>query len=314
MRKQILRELLRDDRLPTPPMIALQIIRLTADPDCDLADAVTLIELDPVLGAKVLQAANSSMYGLRQPAKSVARAVSVLGLKAVRGLVLGLSLPSLVGHGKPDPYLDQMWMRSVSGAVYARELAVREGRSPDDDFAAALLRDLGVLVMRRYFGEAWDGHLARNERRLVREPCDAELESFGIDHADVGAELLHRWKVPGDLAEPVRHHHHPEVVRGFNRVIAQRAELLWLADQFAHLDLLDGHRDLIDAVLGVAADRFDLPSAELVEFLDRCDPAIQTLTELLHLKGQRPNVGAAVAAGVGALVELRGHVGAGSIG
>jgi HD-like signal output (HDOD) protein len=294
-------------------MIALQIVRLTADPDCDLADAVTLIELDPSLSAKILQAANSSMYGLRQPVTSVARAVGVLGLKAVRGLILGLSLPSLVGHGKPDPYMDQLWMRSAGGAVYARELAAREGRPPDDDFAAALLRDVGVLVMRKHFGAAWDGHVVRNERRIRRDPCDAELESFGIDHADVGAELLHRWKLPVELAESIRHHHHPEVVRGFNRVIAQRAELLWMADQLAHLDLLDGHQDQLDQVLTTAAERFDLPAAELIAFLDRCDPAIQTLTELLCLKGSRPNIGTAVAAGVGALVELRGHVGAGSV-
>lgn len=313
MRKHILRDLLKDDRLPTPPMIALQIVKLTADPDCNLADAVTLIELDPSLSAKILQAANSSMYGLRQPVTSVARAVGVLGLRAVRGLILGLSLPALVGHGKPDPYMDQLWMRSAGGAVYARELAVREGRPPDDDFAAALLRDLGVLAMRKHFGAAWDGHVTRNSRRLRRDPCDAELESFGIDHADVGAELLHRWKLPLELAEPVRYHHHPEVAAGGHRVVAQRAELLWMADQLAHLDQLDGHQDLLDRVLAAAADRFDMPPAELIAFLDRCDPAIQTLTELLHLKGPRPNVGSAVSAGVGALVELRGQVGAGSI-
>ncbi|MBN9123036.1 MAG: HDOD domain-containing protein, partial [Planctomycetes bacterium] len=206
-REQLLAAVLDPSRLPTPPAVALQIVDAASRPDCDPGEIVRYIGLDPVLCAKLLKAVNSCLYGLKQPVASAARAVHVLGLNTVRSLALGLSLPAVKVGRAVDAGLREYWLASVGGAIIARELAVLARRpSPDDDLVAGLLRDLGEVLLRQAFPDAWVGHVARHADRLLDDPCGAELESFGIDHADVSAELLRGWKLPEDIVEPIRHH------------------------------------------------------------------------------------------------------------
>lgn len=180
-------------RLPSPPAVALQIVNTASRPDCQPSEIVALLGLDPVLCGRLLKAVNSCLYGLKQPVASVARAVHVLGLKTVRSLALGLSLPAVkIGRGSQRE-MSEFWIASVGGAIIARELAVLSRRpNPEDDLVAGLLRDLGEVILRQAFARKWADHVAKHGDRAVTDPCEIELESFGIDHAEVSSSLLRK--------------------------------------------------------------------------------------------------------------------------
>jgi HD-like signal output (HDOD) protein len=60
---------------------------------------------------------------------------------------------------------------------------------------------------------------------MFRIPSDAaslehELEVFGCTHAEVGAMLMERWKLPVQLINGVRHHHDLQSAEGFERIAA----------------------------------------------------------------------------------------------
>jgi eukaryotic-like serine/threonine-protein kinase len=305
-REEILAAVLDPSRLPSPPAVALQIVNAASRPDCPPAEIVSLLGLDPVLCGKLLKAVNSCLYGLKQPVASVARAVHVVGLKTVRSLALGLSLPAVkVGRGAPREMSD-FWITSVGGAIIARELAARARRpNPDDDLVAGLLRDLGEVLLRQAFADGWAAHIARHGDRIVQDPCGAEQESFGIDHTDAGAELLHKWGLPPEIVDPIRYHHHPELLAASPRPLRERGELLWLASHLVQLDAVAQFPPLLARVLGAAEAQFGLPRPTLVEFLQQVVPKIESFASVLNQDiGQCPDFAAVLAAGAAELVNL----------
>jgi HD-like signal output (HDOD) protein len=305
-RDELLALVLDPSRLPSPPAVALQIVNAASRPDCPPTEIISLLGLDPVLCGKLLKAVNSCLYGLKQPVASVARAVQVLGLKTVRSLALGLSLPAVkVGRGAAGEMRD-FWISSVGGAIIARELAVLARRpNADDELIAGLLRDLGEVLLRQAFADAWADHAARHGDRVITDPCAAERASFGIDHADAGAELLRKWGLPPELVDPIRHHHGPEALAPAGKALRDRGELLWLASHLVHLDAVAQHPALLARVLGAAEGSFALPRPALIEFLQRVVPKIESFASVLNQDiGQCPDFAAVLAAGAAELVNL----------
>ncbi len=315
-REDVLAAVLDPSRLPTPPAVALQVVHAASRPDCRPAQIVSLLGRDPALCAKLLRAVNSCLYGLSHPIASLERAVVVLGLNTVRSLALGLSLPAVRMTNGTDSGLRDYWLSSVGGAIIARELTVAaRGVSADDDLVAGLLRDLGAILLRQTYPVEW-GALATGDRaRWLEDPCEAELEVFGIDHADVGAELLRAWGLPQEIVEPIRHHHSPDRLSGTVGRLRVRAELLSFASLLVHLDEVAQHPALLQRLLDTAETQFRLSRTGLITFLERVIPKIDEFALLLNQDiGQCPDFAAILLAGSQELVNLtveqsRNHLG-----
>jgi hypothetical protein len=63
-REALLQAVLNQDQLPSPPVIALQIVNVASQPDCEPAEVVALLHQDPALCAQLLKAVNSCLYAL----------------------------------------------------------------------------------------------------------------------------------------------------------------------------------------------------------------------------------------------------------
>lgn len=305
-REAVLQVVLDSDRLITPPVIALQIVNAVSQPDCEPSEIVSLLHQDPALCAQLLKAVNSCLYALRQPVTSIQRAVTILGLHSVRSLALALSLPAVRNRQLPREELQDFWIGSVAGAILARELAIRQRRpSPDDDFVAGLLRDLGELLLRQAFPDRWREHQERQRARLLAEPCAAERDSFGIDHAEISAELLHRWHIPPEIVEPIRYHHEPDRLTAGTPSLQARAELLRFAALLTRLDEVTQDPLLLNGVLSTAQVRYNLPLPDLIAFLEQVVPKVDEFARLVNQDiGQCPDYAAVLAAGSAELVSL----------
>src|SRR3954447_1422399 len=88
-----IRERITDSaNLPTLPAAAMYILKLANDDETNLGELSATIEKDPALSLKILRAVNSPFYGIPQKVSTVSQAVVLLGLHAVKALVLGISL------------------------------------------------------------------------------------------------------------------------------------------------------------------------------------------------------------------------------
>jgi HD-like signal output (HDOD) protein len=300
----VLEAILHPSRLPTVPAVAVKVAEVATHPDCLPHDIGEAIGNDPAFSAALIHAVNAARDGPSRSVGSIERAVLVVGLNRVRALALSLSLPALRPQSRYVPAAMEHSLLSVGGAIFAREVAARAGRpSPDDDLNAALLRDIGVLLIQQTFPGAWAQLIAQPGDPLGEAACARERAVFGIDHAAVGAEVLTRWGVPEEIVEPIRHHHHPERLAGTPH--ASRAELLWFTDLLTRLEAVAEHPEALDRVLLIAATRFGFSRAKLADFLDEVRPKIDQFADMINREiGLCPNYGSLISVATDELSRL----------
>lgn len=300
--QSILEKLLKSPRLPTPPAIAMQLIKVTGQSTCSLKDVAKLLLCDPGLCGKLLGLVNSSLYAHGHSVTSIDRALQVLGIKRVRALALGLTLPALQFKSASGDQLRDHWRKSLCQAIATRELAARLRRpDPEGDMMAGLLCDLGILLLE----EVCSAEYERVRARLRIEPggslCVLEEELVGASHADAGASVLQSWGMPGDVVDAIRHHEAPPNVPG----AASLPELLQFTGRIADLNLGVQHPEAGLALAVQARERFGMDESQLIEFLDSIQAKIDEFAKLVDLKvGPAENLSKVYSEGTAQLTEL----------
>lgn len=138
----------RPSDLPAPPKDAIRIVQACSRAGIDSRDLGQIVANDPVLTAELLRVANSAFFGLVSQVKSVARAVTVLGNRALRNLVLCISMRDALRADSIRGFdIDAYWEDALRRAVSARSLAALAGLDADECFTVGLLQDFGLLVM-----------------------------------------------------------------------------------------------------------------------------------------------------------------------
>ena len=217
--------------LPALPAAVLELLRLVRREDVEMTTLAAKISYDQALTAKTLRLANSSFYGVPRHVTSVNDATVVLGMRTVRTLVTAAALagsfkpPSCEGFDFPG-----FWHHSVCAAVSAKLVAKAIGCDGETAFTAALLHDVGQLVLATGFPERFARVLAlRSEGEVAL--IDAEQTLLGIDHATLGALLAERWHFPREIVEAIGHHHAPPRLDG----PASLVHVVYVAGTLAHL-------------------------------------------------------------------------------
>lgn len=284
-------EVLKNPVIPTLPGVAYQVLKKVKEPHCTCTDIGSIISQDPALAGKSLKLVNSALFGLSQSVISINHAVSLLGLKRARALVLSLSLPSLMGKTISQDRREPYWKSSVIGAVTALNLA-RKLRDPDPEnvMVAALLRDLGMMILEEAFPEEYTEILAMPPRELLRQQCVVEREKFGLTHSEISASLLKRWHLPKDVVEIVRYHHNPQGLTLQRPELAQRGKLLHFASWVGELGTSTESLDITQDVLRIAKQDFDMDQVQLLRFLEPLNRQVEELAGLLEIHiGSAPN-------------------------
>jgi putative nucleotidyltransferase with HDIG domain len=199
--------------LPSRPGVYMELNRVLADPDWQPHQVSAVLERDVAMSAKVLQLANSALFGLTSTVTSVRDAVMYLGVDTIRSLSLTAeAFGKVAPRGASDFSLDQFQAHAMLVARIAASI-LPAGRAQQEAVTAALLHDIGKLVLVSDGGRRW---AQLNERARERQvPVHVvEQETDGVTHAAVGAHLLSLWGLPDPIVEAVAHHHDPSSVDG----------------------------------------------------------------------------------------------------
>ncbi|MDB5297048.1 MAG: hypothetical protein JWO31_3031, partial [Phycisphaerales bacterium] len=128
MSEPLVERIKRCPNLPSMPAIAIQVLDLAQRPDADIAEIARTISKDPALAGKILRTVNSSFYARSQPVGTISHALVILGLQAVKTLVLGFSLVTNLAKATAKPNGFQhlgYWKRSIYAATAARTIAAK---------------------------------------------------------------------------------------------------------------------------------------------------------------------------------------------
>jgi HD-like signal output (HDOD) protein len=243
----------KPEALPSIPQVYHQLIAAANKPSTSLATLGSLVESDPAISLKLLQLVNTAFFGAKRQTTSVQQAVQLLGLEALKGLVLTAHVFNTVAAKRvPGFSFDHFQSYTLRVARIAR-MFVSAARA-DETFTAGILHDIGKLVL----ALCTPLKFARVVERvgLTGEPQDdVEREIIGVTHSEAGAYLMARWGIPTPIVDAVGYHHHPE--------LAPAADLTVLAAVYA-ADTLTGI-----VMCGDPEDRLDRAFLEKAGVLDR---------------------------------------------
>ncbi|MCB1740070.1 MAG: GGDEF domain-containing protein [Gammaproteobacteria bacterium] len=286
MDAKLLTRLKNCNSLPTLPAVAAQLIELGRDPNASMEDVARVVRMDPAISAKILRMANSPVYARRRRCDNFQQALVVLGLNATMTVALTFTLAkALRAEGSSGLDLERFWRRTTLSAVSCRMLGVHlQHRAPDDLFFAALLQDIGVLALDRAVPEMYAElpHAAQTHAALT----ELELERLSTDHAEVGAWLLDKWKLPDIQQRAVResHAHFSGPHNGPDDVLVRSVAVsgvladIWFAESYAQA--CQSAQMIVHDVLGLTPEE----TANLLEQIAAALPEVEQLfdIELTH--------------------------------
>lgn len=223
--------------LVTLPDVFIRINQLVESPDSTSTDIAQAVSHDPAFTVRLLRVANSSYYGLSSTIDTVSKAVSIIGTSQIRNLALSTAIASSFSDlSNKLVSLDNFWRHSLYCGLAARKLARLAGKCDAEAvFTAGLLHDIGELVIFKHMPDQAKESLLR-----VLDSADelamyqAERDTMGFDHAQVGGELARQWKLPTMLEECIAFHHDIESAKRYPRetalvhianILAQMAEV-----------------------------------------------------------------------------------------
>jgi len=221
--------LARIGELPTMPHVAARLIGLLEDPETEIKQLQEILSTDQAISVRLLQIANSSLYGNMREAANISEAIVRLGFTAIRSWLLSTVTRQLfVGDGTNENTM-RLWRQSVMTAMAAELIAARTGgMDPEIAFVGGLLQNIGLLVLARSHPEVFE-EIDLRASAAQQSYVDLERRILGFDHADVGGILLQRWGLGTSLVSAVSSHHRVTTVRDdddhFAAIIALAEEI-----------------------------------------------------------------------------------------
>ena len=191
------------------PQVAIQIITLGEDPRSSVSDIADVVLYDPGVTATILKLCNSAFFSLPRKVESIRDAICFLGMNQIIDLVLLKgSAENMLKDGQGYGFHEgELWRYAVSSALIAKELAKRRGyKNTHLIFTAALLKDIGKVILDRYVSDSFEKieNLVEEKGYSFRE---AEKEILGIDHAELGALVAKIWKFSEKMIYIITNHH-----------------------------------------------------------------------------------------------------------
>jgi HD-like signal output (HDOD) protein/ActR/RegA family two-component response regulator len=216
--------------LPSSPGMYMELSQILSDPTWQPSQVSAVIERDVAMSAKVLQLANSALFGLTQTVTSVRDAVVYLGGDTIRSLALTAEAFGKLAPKRAEGFSIDAFQNHAMLVARIAAAILPPGRAQQEAVTASLLHDIGKLIVISDGSNRWKLlNLEAVERRLPLYEVEHERE--GVTHAELGAYLLSLWGLPDGIVEAVAHHHNPGAADGY---AFDGVAVVHIADALAH--------------------------------------------------------------------------------
>jgi HD-like signal output (HDOD) protein len=261
------------------PLLYERLNQAINHPRSSISDITKVITEDAGLSSRILQMANSPMYGYYSNIDTISKAVTIIGTQQLRDMAMAISVMG-VFRGIPEDLINMtsFWQHSITCGIIARVLATyRREANVERFFLAGMLHDVGQLI------------LCTRVPELVREMIAMSEESgkphfviqrsvLGYDHGDVGGELLKQWKIPAIISEPVACHHAP----GRAELYPVESSLMHVADVIGHaMQVGFGGEPFVPPLDTRSWERMDIPVSLLATIIEQGDAQLTEAMAIL---------------------------------
>ncbi|HEX2866692.1 MAG TPA: HDOD domain-containing protein [Ignavibacteriales bacterium] len=264
--------------LPLIPKMMFEVTRFLQAPSPTTGGLARLVGRDQGLTAKILSVANSPLYGLQRKVTSLEFAIIVLGYKEIQDIVSALSLAESIKSSSDNFFnQDEFWLHSMVVGSAAKGISQRLGHMDlgSDAFVAGMLHELGIQLMHKYLHPQFK-EICRKVSQEGKTFSEAEMDTLGLTHQDIGKFLAERWNLPVVLCDTLSYHHAPGEISSRNIL----ASVVHLADYMTQkLQVANVHWDSGMELDPSIIDALQLGSMENLEkfILDYRDLFVETV-------------------------------------
>ncbi len=181
-------------KLPTLADVALKIRQAVDQDNMSATDIAELLSQDSSLSARLLQLANSPLYRARSEIDSLQMAITRLGVRIVKDLVVMLAIKQTfkARNKNIEKQFKQIWQTSVDVAAVCRVLAkTQNGLDMEHAMLGGLIHNIGALPIIE---------LADRQPALFSDADNINQIIIDIQ-GDVGHKILSFWNFPATLID-----------------------------------------------------------------------------------------------------------------
>lgn len=181
-------------KLPTLPEVALKIREAVEKDSQSATDIALLLAQDTSLSARLLQLANSPLYRARTKIDNLQMAVTRLGVRIVKDLVVMLAIKQAFKARDPaiEKQFKKIWQTSVDVAAVCRVLAKTQNNlDTEHAMLAGLIHNIGSLPIIE---------LADRQPSLFGDSQNIKEITDEIQ-GELGRKILSFWNFPQSLID-----------------------------------------------------------------------------------------------------------------
>ncbi len=181
-------------KLPTLPEVALKIREAVDQDNMSAVDIAELLSQDTSLSARLLQLANSPLYRARTEIDNLQMAITRLGIRIVKDLVVMLAIKQAfkAQNKSIEKQFKTIWQTSVDVAAICRVLAKTQSNIDiEHAMLGGLIHNIGALPVIE---------LADRQPALFSDADDISLIIAEIQ-GEVGKKILSFWNFPSTLID-----------------------------------------------------------------------------------------------------------------
>ncbi len=195
-------------KLSTLPTVVAKLIKIIEDPDSKVEEVMKVISEDQAMVTNILKMVNSASYSLTKKITSLSQAIVIIGFYNLKQLVIGTSVVNLFLNGTDSEFSrEEFWRHSVATASTARLISKNiKYPYPEEAFVGGLIHDIGKLILEQYLHKDFMAAIEYAEKRHVAL-IKAEEEMIGVNHAEVGAYIAQKWRLPKVYVDILATHH-----------------------------------------------------------------------------------------------------------
>jgi HD-like signal output (HDOD) protein len=202
--------------IPSQPHVLVEINKEVSKEEPNFSVISDLVSSDVALSARIIKVCNSPFFGLRQKVDSINRALTVLGLKNFKNVVLASALSDNMNSpnisAKDFEYFcnHSLFIAKIAQAIAHRlPVEIKKQVDPDHAYMAGLFHDCAIPLLTKkhkdYFvtvAEALKSNVSMVE---------VEENAYQTNHCLAAYFVAKSWYLPENVCLAIMNHHHPDI-------------------------------------------------------------------------------------------------------